>query len=109
MCVCLVKSMDATVKESLANISDKDGKSESVEVQMPTSILSFQEIPCQQPNLSDKCQLVTAEMVLLGTDEPWMELKHTLDVAIAIGRLRFNLYAADPGSPVQIIDSFWKP
>lgn len=104
----LVQSMDAVVKESLASIDDREGKSETVEVQMPTTILGFQEVPCPLPNLSDKCQLVTAEVVLSVTDEPWLELKHTLDVAIAIGRLRFNLYEVDPRSPVEVMDSFWQ-
>jgi hypothetical protein len=105
----LVESMDATVKESPANIDDRDGESEKVKVQMLTTILSFQEIPCPQPNLVEKCQHVTSELGLLGTHMPWLQLKHTLEAAIAIGRLRFNLYKADQGSPVEIIDSFWQP
>ena len=101
--------MDETVLEALVNIDDEDNKQDIVTVDLPTVISAFQEIPCPNPNLRDRCQLVSAEITLVGTNDTWPEFERTLEVAIAIGRLRFNLYGIDPNSPVNIIDSFWQP
>jgi hypothetical protein len=89
-------SMDESVLEALANtIDDKDKKQYVIlTVDIPTVISEFQEIPCPNPNLRDRCQLVTAEITLIGTDDTRPEFdRGALEVAVAIAilvRLRFT-------------------
>jgi len=105
----LVESLDLTILETLENIDDVEVDADNIMVQLPTTLSKIQEIPCPNPNLADKCQLLTAKIILIGTEETWDQFERTLEVAIAIGRLRFNLYQVDSNSPVEILDSFWRP
>ena len=106
----LIEAMDLLATQVFDSIVDEERRRFLMEIlsvpviRLPTAITSIRERPCPTPSSTDRCEEVTADILLYSGKHISEEFKKVLEVGIELGSLQAFLEEVEPDSPVAIID-----